>query len=192
MWRSFHFKEKHMTLTRPVKVAVLAASALFAGASWAQMPDGPKGARPEREGPMLGFERLHKQLNLNPQQEELWRKAQTAQRDAFKAMRAKGEETRAKLRVEIDKPGADLKQFSQLGDRLREEMRGEMEATRKQTRTAWFAVYDSLDAKQKEQVRVAIRDGMDRTAHRGGRRGGPHGEMHGERYEQGPAAEDRS
>jgi hypothetical protein len=43
-------------------------------------------------------------------------------------------------------------------------------------RDAWFSVYDSLDAKQKEQVRVAIRDGMDRVAsHRGGRRGGPRG-----------------
>jgi hypothetical protein len=55
-----------------------------------------------------------------------------------------------------------------------------MDAIRKQARAAWFAVYDALDANQKEQVRVAIRDGMDRMArHRGGHRGGHHGEMHG-------------
>jgi len=36
----------------------------------------------------------------------------------------------------------------------------QMDATRKQVREAWFAVYDALDPGQKEQVRVAIRDGM--------------------------------
>src|SRR5262245_32634396 len=154
-----------------VKAALVAATALFAGAGWAQMPEGPAAGG---MGPMRGFERLHKQLNLNPQQEELWKKAQAAQRDAFKEMRAKGAETRAKLRVEIDKPGIDLKQFAQLGDQLREQMRAQAELTRKQVRAAWFGVYDSLDAKQREQVRVAIRDGMDRAGgHRGMRHGAP-------------------
>ncbi len=164
-----------------VVAAALAVGLLGAGFAWAQMP-GPRGEGAEGAGPMRGFERLHKQLKLTPQQEELWKKAQGAQRDAFKAMRAKGEETRAKLRVEIDKPGADLKQFAQMSDQLREQMRAQMEGTRKQVRQAWFVVYDVLDAKQKEQVRVAIRDGMDHMGrmgrhHRGGEgRGGEHGQ----------------
>jgi len=154
-----------MSTRHAVSAGLLAAAALFAGASSAQAPGGPRGQ--EGMGPMRGFERLHKQLNLNPQQEELWHKAQTTQREALKAMRAKGAETRAKLRVEIDKPGVDLKQYAQLGDTLRDQMRAQMEATRKQVRAAWFGVYDSLDAKQREQVRVAMRDGMDRMGHRG-------------------------
>jgi len=125
---------------------------------------------------MRGLEQLHRELNLNPQQEELWKKAQSLQREAFRSMRVKDEETRAKLRVEIDKPGADLKQFAQLRDELGAQMRAQMEAARKQVREAWFAVYDTLDSAQKEKVRVAIRDGMDRT---GRHRGGPRGEMHG-------------
>lgn len=180
-----------MKTRHAVSAGLLAAAALFAGASSAQVPGGPRGPEgtgPDGIGPMRGFERLHKQLNLNPQQEELWKKAQTAQRDAFKAMRAKGEETRARLRAEIDKPGADLKQYAELGDKLRDETRAQMDATRKQVRTAWFAVYDSLDAKQREQVRVAIRDGMDRMAHRGGRRGG----MRGEHFGQSPAEQRHS
>jgi Spy/CpxP family protein refolding chaperone len=168
-----------MNARHAVNAGLLAAAALFAGTSWAQTPGGPRGPEgmgPEGLGPMRGFERLHRELNLTPQQEELWKKAQTAQRDAFQSARAKAEETRAKLRAEIDKPGVDLKQFAQLGDKLREQTRAQMEATRKQVQAAWFGVYDSLDAKQKEQVRVAIRDGMDRVAsHRGGRRGGPRG-----------------
>jgi len=160
-----------------MKAGLLAAAALFAGASFAQAR-GPEGAGAEGIGPMRGFERLHRQLNLNPQQEELWKKAQDAQREAFRTMRAKAEETRARLRVEIDKAGADLKQFAELGDKLRAEMRAQMDASRKQVRSAWFGVYDSLDAKQKEQVRVAIRDGMDR--HRGWHHGGPRGGTRGQ------------
>lgn len=162
-----------MRLRHAVKGGLCAAVALFAGASWAQMPG-------EGVGPMHGFERLHKQLNLNPQQEELWKQAQTAQREAFKALRAKGTEERAKLRAEIDKPGVDLKQFAQLRDQLGEQMHAQMEAARKQAQSAWFGVYDSLDATQREQVRVAIRDRMDRMGHRGRHGGGPMGEMRGE------------
>jgi periplasmic protein CpxP/Spy len=156
-----------------VKLMLLAAGLLGLGSVWAQAPGG---RGPEGMGPMRGLERLHKDLNLNAQQEELWKRAQAAQREAHRSMRAKGEEERAKLRVEIDKPGADLKQFAQLRDQLRAQMRAQMDATRKQVREAWFAVYDSLDSGQREKVRVAIRDGMDRT---GRHRGGPRAEMHG-------------
>jgi len=156
-----------------VKLVLLTAGLLGQGSVWAQAP-GERG--PEGMGPMRGLEQLHRELNLNPQQEELWKKAQSLQREAFRSMRVKDEETRAKLRVEIDKPGADLKQFAQLRDELGAQMRAQMEAARKQVREAWFAVYDTLDSAQKEKVRVAIRDGMDRT---GRHRGGPRGEMHG-------------
>ncbi len=159
-----------------VKFMLLAAGLHVAGSAWAQEP-GEKG--PEEMGPMRVFERLHKELNLNPHQEELWKKAQAAQREVRRSMRARGEETRARLRAEIDKPGADLKQFAQLRDQLGAQMRAQMEATQKQVREAWFAVYDTLDAGQKEKVRVAIRDGMDRMDRMGRHRGGPRSEMHG-------------
>jgi hypothetical protein len=154
-------------LNRKLMAALFAAGVVGAGSAWAQMP----GEGPEGMDPIRGFERLHKQLKLNPQQEELWKKAQGAQRDAFRQMRAKGEETRAKLRAEIDKPGADLKRFAQLSDQSREQMRTQTQAAQKPAREAWFAVYDALDAGQKEQVRVAIRDAMDRKGRgpRGGR-----------------------
>ena len=142
--------------------ALLAAGLVGAASVWAQMP-GPRGEAPGSLGPVRGFERLHRQLNLNPQQEELWKKAQVAQREAFRSIRAKAEENRAKLRVEIDKPGTDLKQFAEMRDQLRAQMQSRMEGVRTQVRSAWFAVYDALDTGQKEQVRVAIRDGMDRA-----------------------------
>ena len=161
---------------KKLTAALFAAGLLGAASSWAQAPGG---AGPEGMGPMRGLERLHKELNLNAQQEELWKRAQGVQRDAFRSMREKGEETRAKLRVEIDKPGADLKQFAQLRDELGAQMRAQMDAVRKQVREAWFAVYDALDSGQREKVRVAIRDGMDRMGQAGRHRGGPRGEQHG-------------
>jgi len=171
-----HSKERDVFENHGKKLtaALFAAGLLGAASSWAQAPAGAEGM-----GPMRGFERLHKELKLNAQQEELWKKAQSLQREAFRSMRAKGEETRATLRVEIDKPGADLKQFAQLRDQLGEQMHAQMEAIHKQVREAWFAVYDALDPGQKEKVRVAIRDGMDRMGHMGRHRGGPRGEQHG-------------
>ncbi len=157
-----------------IKFMLLSVGLLVAGSLRAQAPGE---AGPEGMGPMHRLEQLHKELNLNPQQEELWKKAQVAQREAFRSMRAKGEETRARLRAEIDKPGADLKQFAQLRDQLGARLREQMEAARKPVREAWFAVYDTLDSVQKEKVRVAIRDGMDRMGRHN--RGGPRAEMHG-------------
>jgi len=172
-----------MMTSRMAKAGLLAAAALLAGSVWAQVPGGPRGEGPEGMGPMRGFERLHNQLKLDPKQEELWQKARGLQREAFRSMRAKAEETRAKLRVEIDKAGVDLKQFAELADQLRAKTRQEMEAAQKQARSAWFAVYDALTPGQKEQVRVAIRDGMDRGARtRRFHRGGPGGERFGEQH----------
>src|SRR5204862_3569912 len=103
---SFPKQERKMIAPHGVKFMLLAAGLLVAGSVWAQAP-GERG--PEGMGPMLGLERLHKEVNLNAHQEELWKRAQAAQREAHRSMRAQGEETRAQLRAEIDKPGADLK-----------------------------------------------------------------------------------
>src|SRR5204863_416079 len=73
---------------RKLTAALRAASLLGASSVWAQAT--------ERMGPMRDFKELHKELNLNAQQEELWKKAEAAQRELFRSMRAKREETRAK------------------------------------------------------------------------------------------------
>ncbi len=59
--------------------ALLAASRRVSGGvdlgADARRPARAEGDR-KAMGPMRGFERLHRELNLNPQQEELWKKAQ--------------------------------------------------------------------------------------------------------------------
>lgn len=156
-------------------VSLLAAGLLGAGA-WAQAnAQGHRGGDADGMGPMGNMERLHNKLNLSASQEELWKKAQAASREAYQKTRAGSRDLHDRMRAEIDKPGADMKQVMELGD----QMRAQMETTRKQVRAAWLPVYDSLDANQKEQVRLAVKDGMGRM-HRGARKGGPHMEHGGE------------
>jgi len=112
------------------------------------------------------LERIHAELKLNEPQEALWKKAQAQSRESFKHMRDAGRELRGKMRAGIDKPGADLKQLAQLGD----ELRSQAQASRNQVRDAWFAVYDALDAGQKEQVRQILKARLERSGHRRGRR----------------------
>src|SRR5258708_35937071 len=107
---SIYSKERDMFENHGKKLtaALFAAGLLGAASSWAQMPGGTEG-----RGPARGFERLHKELNLNAQQEALRKKAQTAQRDACGSMRAKAQETRATLRAALRAPGAALKLYAQ-------------------------------------------------------------------------------
>jgi len=96
-------------------------------------------------------------LKLSPQQENLWKKALEQTNEAFDRVRIISRDMRDQARVDLDKPGADLKQIIQ----REEEARPRIEAAFKTAREAWFAAYDSLSAAQKEQLREAIRDGMD-------------------------------
>ncbi|HUO43619.1 MAG TPA: hypothetical protein VMT94_01755 [Burkholderiales bacterium] len=97
------------------------------------------------------------ELKLSPAQQQLWEKAQQRTSEAFDQARVIGRNMRDQLRVDLDKPGTDLKQII-----LREEeIRPQIEAAFKPARDAWFTAYDSLDADQKERLREAVREGME-------------------------------
>lgn len=149
-------------LRRKTWIAAAIAAGLIgaAGGAWAHMhrPFGP-----ER---MFGrLDKVRAELKLNERQEALWKNAETRTRESFERMRANGRELREKMRAGLEQPGADLKQLAQLGDQLRQQA----EASRRQTREAWFELYDSLDAGQKEQVRQFLKQRMDRFNRRRGR-----------------------
>ncbi len=144
--------------------AALAAGLLgLGGGAWAHAHR-HHGFGPERM--LQNLEKVRAELKLNEQQDALWKKAEAQTKENFGRMRGAGRELREKLRAEIDKPGADLKQLAQLG----EQMRAQAQGSRKQVRDAWFAVYDALDAGQKEQVRQVLKARLDRSGHRRGRR----------------------
>jgi hypothetical protein len=96
-------------------------------------------------------------LKLSDKQEALWQKAQDKTNEALDRAQTINRDLRDQVRVDLDKPGADLKQMIQ----RQEEARIKIETAFKQARKAWFTAYDALDANQKEQLREAIRAGMD-------------------------------
>lgn len=145
--------------------AALMAVGMFglAGSLWAQ-PYRHHGYGPEA---MFGrLDRIRAELKLNEQQEALWKKTEAQSRESFRSMRDAARELREKMRSEIDRPGADLKALAQFGDQLR----AQGEGARKQVRDAWFALYDALDAGQKEQVRQHLKARMERFGRGRGRR----------------------
>jgi hypothetical protein len=108
-------------------------------------------------GPMSFSYMEIEDLNLSDQQEALWKKAQDKAEEATGRVQAINRDLRDQVRVDLDKPGADLKLIIQ----RQEEARIKIETAFKQARQAWFTAYDSLNAKQREQLREAIRGSMD-------------------------------
>jgi len=94
------------------------------GRELAQMP-AARTSSGRRHGPMHGFERCTSAQPQSAAGRPVETGAGRAAR-AFKALRAMGRRAR-QAEAEIDKPGADLKQFAQYRDQLREQMRPQME-----------------------------------------------------------------
>ena len=150
--------------SRKLLAAAVAAGLLgIGGGAWAQAHR-HHGYGAER---MFGrLDKIRAELKLNGQQEALWKKAEAQSRETFRGMRDAGRGLRDKMLAGIDKPGADLKQLAALG----EELRAQAQASRKQVREAWFAVYDALDAGQKEQVRQYLKGRLEQFGRGWGRR----------------------
>ncbi|MBL8394024.1 MAG: periplasmic heavy metal sensor [Candidatus Accumulibacter sp.] len=116
--------------------------------------------------------RLHGELKLDARQEALW---QEAEQFSTNSVRDRGEQMR-KQREEIlatvSQPGADLRVVLKQMDEMRE-AGGKQRAA---GRDRWLAVYDSLDAAQKEKARLFFKSRFERMGP-GGRfgPGGPAG-----------------
>lgn len=107
---------------------------------------------------MSHLEKLHDGLQLNVNQEVLWKQATTQTRSiASQAMEQHGQ-MREAFKAALDTPNVDLRLLTEKADR----MRADADATRREVRDLWLAVYDSLDAAQKEKVRVFMKDRAER------------------------------
>ena len=111
------------------------------------------------------FSRLHDELKLDAQQEALWQEASKFAQEHRVAMRERFGKERAEVKTMLDQPGADLRAISKRMDDLRAESMKERDAVRDR----WFAVYDSLNAEQKDKARVFFKTGMERMERMGQR-----------------------
>ncbi|MDR1934724.1 MAG: periplasmic heavy metal sensor [Candidatus Accumulibacter sp.] len=153
-------------------------------------PGGPGAAHAHALSPTIfhqrGLTRLHDELKLDARQETLWKEAWDFGREQHDATRERLRKDHAEIKALIEPQGADLRAVAKRVD----ESRAEGQKQRDAARERWFAVYDSLDAEQKEKARLFFKAGMERTPRFGDKdRGGPgrghQGRGHQERGHRG-------
>ncbi len=159
-----------------ILVAALVLALGAGGAAFAMSPErcGAGGGRMQHG---MGYHlqdmsRLHGELKLDARQEALWQDAEQFSRTSMRDMREQMRKHREEALAAVSKPGADLRAILKQMDDLRDGGRQQREAGRDR----WLAVYDSLDAAQKEKARLFFKGKLERMG-QGGRYGpgGPAG-----------------
>lgn len=112
-----------------------------------------------RHGPPIDrivgqLDTLRGELRLNVNQEVLWKQAMAQTRMVVAQAFDQHGQMREAFRAALDTPGVDLRQLTEKADR----MFADADTTRKQVRDLWLGVYDSLDAAQRDQVRVFMKE----------------------------------
>lgn len=105
-----------------------------------------------------GIEKLHASLNLNTEQEAMWQHNTAQMKQAAQAARARQKEVRGNLRAALEQPNVDLRSLLAQADSAR----AQGIAARHQAQEQWLALYDKLDAGQREQVRVFLKGRLEK------------------------------
>jgi protein CpxP len=151
-------------------VAALILSLGAGGAAFAMNPDRCAGGGGRMEHGMgyhmKEMSRLHDELKLDAKQEALWQDAEQSNKAGMRAMGEQMRKQRAEALATVSQPGADLRAVLKQMDEAREAGRKQREAERDR----WLAVYDSLDAAQKEKARLFFKGKLERMG-QGGRFG---------------------
>lgn len=162
-------------LTPRLLVAGLALSLGLAANSFA-MPRGEPGNGPgfaaHGQGMHFGhgfqgMQRLHDDLKLDAKQEAQWQDAQKFAKDSFDGAREQGRKQHEEFNAALSQPGADLRALLKRMDDVRAERQKQHDAVRDR----WLSVYDTLNAEQKEKVRLFFKAGSERMGRHMDRRG---------------------
>lgn len=144
-----------------------------AGQAWATSPDHcePDFARAEHRmaHTMRQVARLHEDLKLDAQQEALWKQAEQSSRTSMRELHDKMREQHQRNMAAINQPGADLRAMVRQFDAGRDAVLRQRDANRE----LWLAVYDSLDAVQKEKARLFLKNRLEQQERGGWFRGPP-------------------
>ncbi|UZR30374.1 Spy/CpxP family protein refolding chaperone [Methylococcus mesophilus] len=138
----------------------LMAAAVFAGLASAISTAGafpsPKPDPEERLAAMLW--RIHGELNLNGEQDGLWKRAEDDTRQMTKSHRERFETAQKDIKSALSDGSADLRA---LFDKLDAD-KSSVEARMKENRKLWLSFYDSLDPTQKKTVNAQLLAELDR------------------------------
>lgn len=149
-------------------IAALALTLGVAAAAFAAGPNeqscGHGGGRMEHgmgygmQHGMKEMARLHGDLKLDAKQEALWQDAEKGAKDNMSGMREQMRKQREASLAALSQPGADLRAVLKQMDEARDAARKQHEANRDR----WLAVYDSLNAEQKEKARLFFKTRLER------------------------------
>jgi len=130
-------------------IGLLAVLALcgVAALSWAAGPGRGHGV-----DPLAIIAGLQASLNLNTSQQQQFDNALAQSQAARSSMRNGFAQLRAATQSELAKSAPDLASLAALSDQVQQQNSG----LRKQARSAWLALYDTMSAEQKLVVRDAI------------------------------------
>lgn len=134
------------------------------------------------------MQRLHEELKLDSKQEAAWQDAEKFAKDTFAGAHENARKQRQDINTALGQTGADLRAILKRMDELKAEGQKQHSAVRER----WLAVYDTLNAEQKEKVRMFFKSGAERMGRAMDRRGQEqdphHGRHHGD-PRQAPGAE---
>lgn len=122
------------------------------------------------------LDKLHGKLKLNEQQESLWQRTKTESNNKMKSRQTERQQAVKEMKEALNDPKVDLRALSGKMDQRHELAAKES----KETRELWLAVYDNLDARQREMVRGFL---LERIDHMGKAMGGMKHNMWRHRHE---------
>ncbi|HNC21087.1 periplasmic heavy metal sensor [Accumulibacter sp.] len=145
-----------------ILVTALVLALGVGGAAFAMSPErcGPPGGRMEQrmQYHQKEMSRLHDDLKLDAKQEAPWQDAEQFSKSGMREMREQMRKHHEEILASVSKPGADLRAIIKQMDELRDAARKQREAGRDR----WLAVYDTLDAAQKEKARLFFKSKIER------------------------------
>lgn len=146
---------------RSPRKSAIAAGVLFALVGGAALAHGP-GHGPGRAGFGGGFEHaiaaVQAKLNLNASQQALFDGALAATRSARETGRAEFARVREAMQAELTKAEPDLAAVAAVA----EDAQAKGQAVRRQIRDQWLGVYATFTPAQKQVVREALAERMER------------------------------
>jgi protein CpxP len=122
------------------------------------------------------LDRLHAQLQLNPDQEKLWQAAINTMKQNHEAMRKSHMQMREQMKTMLQQPILDLNAMHA----ARQNAEQQNAQLREQTSAAWLNFYNSLNDQQKTTVSTELKKHFARMREHEMKKHGHWGHQHGE------------
>jgi Spy/CpxP family protein refolding chaperone len=110
--------------------------------------------------PLSAMKEAKDQLNLNTSQQQQWDNAVAQSKSAHAAMRANFGQVKTAMQAELAKTEPDFAATAAVADSAEQQN----SALRKQSRSAWLALYSTFSSEQKTIVRDAVQARMAKMA----------------------------